>query len=160
MTLTGVLAGAKAEISCTAGRLEAQPGAEGETSVDKFELTTCTVKKPTGCALSGPIVGSATGVIEEVGGKLQEKLTGSGSGETMAELTFANSESCSLKNQTVKLTGSQICEFDAGIHTNQEKHELICKTTGSTNLKLGGNKVTYEGTATLESGSGAYWLQN
>ena len=156
VVLKSKLAGANAEISCTKGKFEAQPEEEGESAEGKIELSSCTVNKPGKCTVKQPIVAQFTGQLEEGSGKLVDKLTGSGTGETFAKMTFEGGTGCSVNGDTVPLTGTQTFEWDANIGTYQEKHELIGTTSGS-KLKLGSESATYEGTTTITAAGGVPW---
>ena len=156
VVLKSKLAGANAEISCTKGKFEAQPEEEGESAEGKIELSSCTVNKPGKCTVKQPIVAQFTGQLEEGSGKLVDKLTGSGTGETFAKMTFEGGTGCSVNGDTVPLTGTQTFEWDANIGTYQEKHELIGTTSGS-KLKLGPESATYEGTTTITAAGGVPW---
>jgi hypothetical protein len=152
--LKGHAATITTQITCK-GSFEAQPAAEGETSQGKIEYSSCTVNKPSGCVIKEPIVASYNGLLEESGGKLEDKLTGSGASEKLGEIAYG--EGCgSLKGKEFALSGAQVCPFASGIGTFEEKHELVCETSGS-KLKIGTESATYEGKVTITAPSDEAW---
>jgi hypothetical protein len=159
VTLKGEVGGAPTHITCTKDNFAAQPKEEGESAEDTITLSSCTVSEPSKCIVTESITAVVTGRVEESGGKLIDKLTGNGENKKWVEITYKNkgSENCPLKNKTFALNGTQTCEFDANIRVYEEKHELICKTSGS-ELTLGARSATYEDTTTIAPEEGETWL--
>jgi hypothetical protein len=155
VVLKGKLAGATAEVTCTTGKFESQRKEEAELTEGKLELSSCTSVKPEKCTIQEPVVLGFVGRLEETGGKLVDKLTGSGTSKKFGEITYGG-EKCVFKGESFPVEGSQVFEWDANSGKDQEKHELIGKTSGSS-LTLGPEKATYEGTISLASTGGELW---
>jgi hypothetical protein len=153
--LTIEVSGAPLEITCNAGTFQAQPRTEGDTSEGGIELKSCAVTKPSGCTVKEPIVANFDGGMAESAGKPIYKFAGSGSEETLTTLSLTG-KGCGLLAGINQVKGSQTCELDKDSRVLEEKHELICKASGS-NMKVGARSVTYESTTAVKAEGGYGW---
>jgi hypothetical protein len=172
--LKATIAGSTSEIKCESGKSTGtiEGGTAGTVGKSKTKITfeTCKLIAPAHCKLTAAEetkikTTELAGELELVGGKILDKL------EPKAGAAFAGisiegeSALCSIgevgKPETFNVTGSQLCEVDsskAGAETEAEKHKLICKAAGSSNLMIGGNpaEITDETMAVELSGAKAH----
>jgi hypothetical protein len=144
--LKGTVLGFATELTGTTAVAKLQAEDSG-ASKGEITFTNVTVVKPAKCIVKEPIVAKFTAQLATPPAAITDLFKGSGAEETFAEIEFKDkgTEVCPLKNQTFKVKGTQKAEFDAGIETITENHEVIAKASGS-NLKLGPNAATFEAT--------------
>jgi hypothetical protein len=151
-TLKGTIGGVATNISCSTSAFSIIPEESGKQSGGEINYTGCTVNKPAKCIVKEPITATFNGQAEREAAKFIDKFSGSGASEKFVEIEFKNksTEKCSIENGTkAAVTGSQTCEFGAGITMMKTTQEVICKESGS-KLKFGGEAATYAGNDTVE----------
>ncbi|MFI4990605.1 MAG: hypothetical protein ACHQHO_06790 [Solirubrobacterales bacterium] len=134
------------ELKGTTAVAKLKAGEKG-TGSGKITFTNITVSKPAKCTVKEPVVAEFNVQASKVPAPPTATFTGSKAGEAFTEIEFKNkgTEECPLKNKVFKVTGSQLAEFDSKIGTEEINHSVIAKAAGS-NLHLGENKATFEGT--------------
>jgi hypothetical protein len=172
--LKATIGGVTAEIKCASGKSTGtiEGGAAGTVGKSKTKITfeTCKLLAPANCKLTAAEqtkikTTELMGELELVGGKILDKL------EPKAGAAFAGiaiegeTSSCVIgevgKPEIYNVTGSQLCEVDSSkteAETEAEKHKLICKASGSSNLMIGGNpaEITDETMAVELGGAKAH----
>jgi hypothetical protein len=172
--LKASIAGTTAEIKCASGKSTGtiEGGAAGTVGKSKTKITfeTCKLLAPEHCKLTSAEetkikTSELAGELELTGGKILDKLEPK-SGAAFATISIEGESSlCGIAEVGIpkgfNVTGSQLCEVDSsitGAETEAEKHKLICKAAGSTNLAIGGNpaEITDETMAVELSGAKAH----
>jgi hypothetical protein len=155
--LKATIAGVTAEIKCASGKSTGfiEGGAAGTAGKSKTKITfeTCKLLAPEHCKLTSAEetkikTTELPGELELTGGKILDKLEPK-SGTAFASVGIeGETTSCVIaepaKPVIYNITGSQLCEVDSSkttAETEAEKHKLICKASGSSNLAIGGNPV-------------------
>jgi hypothetical protein len=172
--LKATIAGVTSEIKCETGKSTGtiEDGVAGAVGKSKTKITfeTCKLLAPAHCKLTAAEetkikTTELMGELELVGGKILDKLEPKGSAAFAGISIEGESSLCGIAEvgiaKTFNVTGSQLCEVDtsiAGAETEAEKHKLICKASGSTNLAIGGNpaEITDETMAVELSGAKAH----
>lgn len=166
--LKATVASTPAEVEClknkSVGSIEG--GAAGTAGKSKTTIIFegCKLLAPTNCKLTAADTKEIEttelkGELVLTGSKVEDKLEPK-SGAAFAGISIEGKEAkepvCAIaevgKPKTFNVTGSQLCEVNAGkaeAETETEKHKLICKDAGSS-LKLGGNKAEITDEATVE----------
>jgi hypothetical protein len=153
--LKATILGTTSEIKCATGKSTGfiEGGAAGTVGKSKTKITfeTCKLIAPEHCKLTSVEetkikTTELMGELEVSGGKVIDKLEPKGSAAFAGIGIEGENSSCGIAEagivKTFNVTGSQLCEVDSsisGAETEAEKHKLICKTSGSTNLAIGGN---------------------
>jgi hypothetical protein len=163
-----------AEIKCTSGKSTGfiEGGAAGTVGKSKNKITfeTCKLLAPEHCKLTSAEetkmkTTELAGELELTGGKILDKLEPKGTAAFASVGIEGETTSCVIaepaKPVIYNVTGSQLCEVDSSkteAETEAEKHKLICKASGSTNLAIGGNpvEITDETMAVELSGAKAH----
>jgi len=171
--LKATIAGVTAEIKCASGKSTGfiEGGAAGTVGKSKTKITfeTCKLLAPEHCKLTSAEetkikTSELTGELELTGGKILDKLEPK-TGAAFASIGIEGGSLCGIgeieKPETFNITGSQLCEVDSSrtaAETEAEKHKLICKASGSTNLAIGTNpaEITDETMAVELSGAKAH----
>ena len=155
--LKATIGGVTAEIKCASGKSAGfiEGGVAGAVGKSKTKITfeTCKLLAPEHCKLTSAEetkikTTELIGGLELTGGKILDKLEPK-SGSAFASIGIeGETTSCVIaepaKPVIYNVTGSQLCEVDSSkteAETEAEKHKLICKASGSTNLRIGGNPV-------------------
>jgi hypothetical protein len=154
--LKATIAGVTAEIKCASGKSTGsiEGGAAGTVGKSKNKITfeTCKLLAPANCKLTSAEetkikTTELVGELELTGGKILDKLEPK-VGAFASIGIEGETTSCVIaepgKPETYNVTGSQLCEVDSSktaAEAEAEKHKLICKASGSTNLAIGGNPV-------------------
>jgi hypothetical protein len=171
--LKASIAGTTAEIKCASGKSTGtiEGGAAGTVGKSKTKITfeTCKLLAPEHCKLTSAEetkikTSELMGELEVTGGKILDKLEPK-TGAAFAAISIEGGSLCGIgepeKPETYNVTGSQLCEVDSSktvAETEAEKHKLICKAAGSTNLMIGSNpaEITDETMAVELSGAKAH----
>jgi hypothetical protein len=160
--LTGKVAGTETLINCSGGSSSGEAENAKESVKEPLKYTGCTVVKPTTKCLADNVGGTA-GTIETL--PLKSTLTGLDtvsfapeSGTVFVEIEYKDkgTEECVLNETKAKVTGSQTCEWAAGLNLASLDHLLNC-TKANSNLKFGGNTATYEGVNHVHLSNDALW---
>jgi hypothetical protein len=154
--LKATIANVTSEIKCASGKSTGsiEGGAAGTVGKSKNKITfeTCKLLAPAHCKLTSAEetkikTTELVGELELAGGKILDKLEPK-VGAFASISIEGETTSCVIAEpgipETYNVTGSQLCEVDSSktaAETEAEKHKLICKVSGSTNLKIGGNPV-------------------
>jgi hypothetical protein len=153
--LKATIGGVTAEVKCETGKATGsiEGGVAGAVGKSKTKITfeTCKLLAPEHCKLTSAEetkikTTELNGELELTGGKILDKLEPK-SGAAFATVSIeGETSSCVIAEVAIpkgfNITGSQLCEVDSsitGAETEAEKHKLICKASGSTNLAIGGN---------------------
>ena len=154
--LKATIANTTSEIKCESGKSTGfieggTAGAVGKTKT-KITFETCKLLAPAHCKLTSAEetkikTTELVGELELTGGKILDKLEPK-VGAFASIGIEGETSSCVIgevgKPEIYNVTGSQLCEVDSSktaAEAEAEKHKLICKASGSTNLKIGGNPV-------------------
>jgi hypothetical protein len=156
------VSGVTSEIKCTGGSSSGEAESAKETIKASLKYTGCTSAKPAKCEVNSE--GGTAGTIETVALRsklesLQLVLVEPEAGTVFVTLEYKNKgvEECALNAVKFEVTGTQTCEWEAGVTTVISlDHLLNCKATGS-NLKFGGNAGTYEGVGHVHLSNDALW---
>jgi hypothetical protein len=172
--LKATIAGVTSEIKCETGKSSGtiEGGIAGAIGKSKIKITfeTCKLLAPAHCKLTAAEetkikTTELMGELQLVGGKILDKLEPKGSAAFAGISIEGETSSCVIaevgKPETYSVTGSQLCEVDsskAGAETEAEKHKLICKAAGSSNLMIGTNpaEITDETMAVELNGAKAH----
>jgi hypothetical protein len=170
--LKATIGGTTAEVKCASGKSTGtiEGGAAGTIGKSKTKITfeTCKLLAPEHCKLTSAEetkikTTELVGELQYTGGKVLDKLEPKVG--AFASISIEGESLCGIgeigKPETFNITGSQLCEVDSGkteAETETEKHKLICKASGSTNLAIGGNpaEITDETMAIELSGAKAH----
>lgn len=144
--LVGHAATIATELHCEGGSFSGQPATLTLSIENAVDYTGCTVSKPANCEVSSP--GAPLGLIKtkELNGLLESLTLVNLTPKTeslFVDVLYSGS-SCSLKNKTFEIKGSQMCEFNPGSNEPALIHLLNCKKSGSA-LTLGTEHAEYEG---------------
>jgi hypothetical protein len=155
--LKATIANVTSEIKCASGKSTGfiEGGTAGTVGKSKTKITfeTCKLIAPEHCKLTSAEetkmkTTELAGELELTGGKILDKLEPKGSASFAGISIEGETTSCVIaepgKPETYSVTGSQLCEVDSSkteAETEAEKHKLICKVSGSSNLRIGGNPV-------------------
>lgn len=172
--LKATIGGTTAEIKCASGKSTGtiEGGAAGTVGKSKTKITfeTCKLLAPAHCKLTAAQetkikTTELVGELALTGGKILDKLEPK-SGAAFATVSIEGESSlCGIaevgKPVGFNITGSQLCEVGSSnteAETEAEKHKLICKASGSTNLAIGGNpaEITDETMVVELSGAKAH----
>jgi hypothetical protein len=175
-TLTGVLAGVNAEITCKKAQSVAgksflhnveTSGKHTVTGTVLIHFSECEVKKPTKCTLKEPVVTTANFEgVEKLGPSKNEmgvEFKGEGAEGSFAELTFQNKgeEKCSLTNggKPFLVQGSAIATGQTATQSESysgatSKYELGPENNRMETLTIGGKPQTFTGTFTTRMAGG------
>jgi outer membrane lipoprotein SlyB len=153
--LKATIGGMTSEIKCATGKSAGtiEGGVAGAVGKSKIKITfeTCKLIAPEHCKLTSADeekikTTELMGELEVSGGKILDKLEPKGSAAFAGVSIEGETTSCVIAEpgipETYSVTGSQLCEVDSSktaAETEAEKHKLICKDAGSTNLRIGGN---------------------
>lgn len=165
--LSGTVFGVKSEISCatvknktdesTIHNTEPVKGQHTFTGTVVVQYSKCTVLKPAKCAVSEPIVATATlHGVEGLEGPTGEKnamgveFVGHGENETFATIEYKNKgeEKCALNGQKFKVQGKVIATSGPTTTEDQEDPEsgatlVFTPEHKMQELTLGGNPATF-----------------
>jgi hypothetical protein len=152
----------KLTIKCSKDTFSGDLDESGKSSHTVITYEGCALANPAGetCEVNAtlPTNELKDELVTGSGSRLEDKFESEGTHFIEIEIKQKSGKTCTPKG-TYPITGSQTCEVDktnAEAETLAADHKIICSTTGS-KLKLGPEKATYEGTATVGLQGGGNW---
>lgn len=158
--LKSELDGVPISIVCQKNKVAGTLEVEGKSSSTKITYEECAIEGSWAKKCEVPSTISTNSLKDQLSssGRIEDTFEPEGTNFVEIEIKAISGKTCSIAT-TYPIKGSQTCEIDKSnteAETLKEEHETICKTSGS-NLKLGPESATYEGTDVVKLESGGYW---
>lgn len=160
--LKSELDGVAITIACNKNKVAGDLETEGKSSNTKITYEGCAIEGSWAkkCEVPGTIPTNSLKDHLSSSGRIEDTFEPEAAGGNFVEIEIKAipGKTCSIAT-TYPITGSQTCEVDTSntnAETFKEEHETICKTSGS-DLKLGPEPATYEGSDVVKLEGGGYW---